>query len=236
MLLGRKIIAVLPAYNAERTIEKTVKEIPAGVVDEIILVDDFSSDNSVAVAKALGLTVLQHDKNQGYGANQKTCYTEALKRGAEIVIMLHPDYQYNPKLLPALALMVASGEFDLALGSRVIGSRRPTHGGMPIWKYIANRFLTAVENLLLGSKLSEFHTGYRAYSRECLERIPWMHNSDDFVFDNQVIAQAVRAGLRIGEISCPALYFPEASSINFSRSVTYGLGCLKTAWEYRCWK
>jgi glycosyltransferase involved in cell wall biosynthesis len=233
MLLDRRIVAVLPAYNAALTIQRTVEAIPPGIVDEIILVDDFSKDDTIAVAQALGLTVVAHDRNLGYGGNQKTCYTEALKRGADIVVMLHPDYQYNPKLLPALAMLVASGEFDIALGSRIIGSRRPMEGGMPLWKYIANRFLTAVENLLLGTKLSEYHTGYRAFSRACLEQLPWQENSNDFVFDNQMLAQAIRKGFRIGEISCPASYFKEASSINFVRSVQYGIGCLKTAWQYR---
>jgi glycosyltransferase involved in cell wall biosynthesis len=233
MLLNHRIVVVLPAYNAALTIRKTVEAIPAGVVDEIILVDDCSKDETVSVAKELGLTIIQHELNRGYGGNQKTCYSEALKRNADIIVMLHPDYQYSPKLLPALAMLVVSGEFDIALGSRIIGSRRPTEGGMPLWKYFANRFLTAIENLLLGTKLSEYHTGYRAFSRKCLESIPWQKNSDDFVFDNQILAQAIRMGFTVGELSCPAYYFKEASSINFMRSLKYGFGCLYTAWEYR---
>jgi glycosyltransferase involved in cell wall biosynthesis len=235
MIGNKRIVTVLPAYNAALTLKRTIDDIPPGIVDEFILVDDFSQDATSEVAAQMGLTVVRHDNNRGYGGNQKTCYTEALARGADIVVMLHPDYQYSPKLLPALAMLVASGEFDIALGSRVLGSRHPMHGGMPFWKYVANRFLTLAENILLRSKLSEFHTGYRAFSRESLERIPWRENSDDFVFDNQILAQALSLGLRIGELSCPAKYFPEASSINFRRSLTYGLGCLLVAWDYRKW-
>lgn len=235
MLLNKRIIAVLPAYNAALTLKQTVDDIPPGVVDEILVVDDFSRDATSEVAAAMGLTVIRHDRNRGYGGNQKTCYAAALERGADIVVMLHPDYQYSPKLLPAMAMLVASGEFDISLGSRILGSQHPTQGGMPIWKYIANRFLTLTENILLGSKLSEFHTGYRAFSRDSLIKIPWQENSDDFVFDNQMLAQALSLGLRIGELSCPAKYFEEASSINFQRSVTYGLGCLGVAWKYRRW-
>lgn len=233
MLLNNRVIAVLPAYNAALTLKQTVEEIPPGIVDEILVVDDFSRDATSDVAKSLGLHVIRHDKNRGYGANQKTCYKAALERGADIVVMLHPDYQYSPKLLPAMAMLIASGEFDISLGSRILGSQHPMKGGMPIWKYISNRVLTLLENILLRSKLSEFHTGYRAYSRASLEKIPWQDNSDDFVFDNQILAQAISLDLRIGELSCPAKYFEEASSINFSRSVTYGLGCLKVAWQFR---
>jgi glycosyltransferase involved in cell wall biosynthesis len=235
MIGNKRIVTVLPAYNAALTLKKTIEEIPPGIVDEFILVDDFSQDATSEIASQMGITVLRHDHNRGYGGNQKTCYTEALARGADIIVMLHPDYQYSPKLLPAMAMLIASGEFDIALGSRVLGSRHPMSGGMPLWKYLSNRFLTLAENIILRSKLSEFHTGYRAFSRETLEQIPWEGNSDDFVFDNQILAQALSLGLRIGELSCPAKYFPEASSINFLRSIKYGLGCLGVAWKYRKW-
>lgn len=235
MLLNKRIVAVLPAYNAALTLKQTVDSIPHGVVDDILVVDDFSRDATAEVASAMGLTVIRHDRNRGYGGNQKTCYAEALARGADIVVMLHPDYQYSPKLLPALAWLVASGEFDIALGSRILGSQHPIQGGMPVWKYVANRVLTLTENALLRSKLSEFHTGYRAFSRASLETIAWQQNSDDFVFDNQILAQALSLNLRIGELSCPAKYFEEASTINFRRSLTYGLGCLGVAWKYRRW-
>src|SRR3982751_21886 len=218
-------MVVLPAYNAGRTLERTVREVPPGVVDEFLLVDDASHDDTVAQAGRLGIPYIVHPQNRGYGGNQKTCYAEALRRGAEIVVMLHPDYQYTPKLIGAMAWLVASGEFDIVLGSRILGTGA-LKGGMPLYKYVANRFLTAVENLLLGVKLSEFHTGYRAFSRRVLETLPLHENSDDFVFDNQILAQAVAFGFLIGEISCPTRYFPEASSINFRRSMTYGMGVL----------
>lgn len=225
-------MVVMPAYNAARTLEQTLREIPVDVVDEILLVDDGSKDETVVVAQRLGIPYIVHPKNRGYGGNQKTCYAEALKRGAEIVVMLHPDYQYTPTLIGAMAWLVASEEFDVVLGSRILGSGA-LKGGMPYWKYAANRWLTGIENVLLGMKLSEYHTGYRAFSREVLETLPLEENSDDFVFDNQILAQAVRFGFRIGEISCPTKYFPEASSINFKRSLIYGLGVLKTAVDYR---
>ena len=235
MLLGKRVVVVLPAFNAERTLELTVRQIPQGIADEILLVDDSSSDHTVQVAEALGVRTFVHDQNRGYGANQKTCYREALKLGADIVVMLHPDYQYEPKLLPAMAGMIASGVYDVVLGSRILG-RTARQGGMPLYKYISNRALTAFQNLLLGSKLSEFHTGYRAYSRKVLETLPIMANSDDFVFDNQILAQVVAFGYSIGEISCPTKYFPEASSINFARSVKYGFGVVGTSLEFRMWR
>jgi glycosyltransferase involved in cell wall biosynthesis len=232
MIEGKKVCVVLPAYNAEHTLRQTVAEIDRSVVDDVLLVDDASSDNTVAVAKKLGLTHFTHPKNRGYGGNQKSCYRFALERGADVVVMLHPDYQYSPRLLTAMAAMIVSGHFDMALGSRILG-KGALKGGMPLWKYVANRFLTAAENMLLGCKLAEYHTGYRAFSRKVLETLPLEENSDDFVFDNQMIAQVVWFGFEVGEISCPARYFPEASSINFSRSVKYGFGVLGTALEFR---
>lgn len=232
MVQGKKVIVVLPAYRAEKTLEQTVKDVPAGCVDEFILVDDCSTDKTVEVAKRLGLTTYVHEKNLGYGGNQKTCYTKALQLGADIVIMLHPDYQYDPRLVPVMANMVASNIYDVVLGSRILG-RGALEGGMPLYKYIFNRFLTAAENILIGLKLSEYHTGYRAFSRAALEGISWEDNSDDFVFDNQMLVQLHAAKFRFGEISCPTKYFDEASSINFSRSVTYGLGVLLTGLSYR---
>ena len=232
LLNGQRLMVVLPAYNAARTLERTLDEIPREIVDEILLVDDASRDETVELARNIGLPHVVHPKNRGYGGNQKTCYTEALRRGADIVVMLHPDYQYTPKLVGAMAWLVASGEFDIGLGSRILG-RGAMKGGMPAYKYVANRFLTAVENILLGIKLSEYHTGYRAFSRRVLEALPLEECSDDFVFDNQMLAQAVACGFRIGEVSCPTKYFPEASSINFGRSVRYGLGVLGTAVSYR---
>jgi glycosyltransferase involved in cell wall biosynthesis len=229
---GKRVCVVMPAYNAEKTLRRTVAEIDRAVADDLILVDDRSTDETVRIANDLSLHVLVHEKNRGYGGNQKTCYAEALKRGADIVVMLHPDYQYSPKLMPAMAGMVASGHFDAVLGSRILGVGAIA-GGMPLWKYVANRFLTATENVLLGYKLAEYHTGYRAFSRRLLETLPLEENSDDFVFDNQMIAQAVWFGFQIGEISCPARYFPEASSINFRRSMKYGFGVLGTALQYR---
>jgi glycosyltransferase involved in cell wall biosynthesis len=229
---GKRVCVVMPAYNAAKTLHRTVAEIDRAVADDIILVDDKSSDETVRLARELGLHVVVHEKNRGYGGNQKTCYAEALKRGADIVVMLHPDYQYSPKLMPAMAGMVASGHFDAVLGSRILGVGALA-GGMPLWKYVANRFLTAFENAMLGYKLAEYHTGYRAFSRKLLETLPLEENSDDFVFDNQMIAQAIWFGFHIGEISCPARYFAEASSINFRRSVKYGFGVLGTALEFR---
>jgi glycosyltransferase involved in cell wall biosynthesis len=229
---GKCVVVVLPAYNAAATLERTIGEIPPGVVDDLLLVDDASSDETVAIAKRLGVRCVVHPVNKGYGGNQKTCYAEALKRGADIVIMLHPDYQYSPKLIGAMAWLVASDEFDIVLGSRIIGNGARA-GGMPAYKYFANRFLTAIENLLLGIKLSEYHTGYRAFTREVLESLPLGECSDDFVFDNQMLAQAAMLNYRIGEITCPTRYFAEASSINFRRSVVYGFGVLGTALRYR---
>jgi glycosyltransferase involved in cell wall biosynthesis len=222
---GKKIVVVMPAYNAARTIERTYREIPLDLVDEVIVTDDASADETVAVARQLGLRTLVHPTNRGYGGNQKTCYTEALRLGADVTIMLHPDYQYTPKLLPAMIGLITDGPFDVVLGSRVLGGRALA-GGMPAYKYVANRALTALENLLLGAKLSEYHTGYRAFSRAVLESLPLLENSDDFVFDNQMLAQIHLAGFEIGEVSCPTAYFEEASSINFRRSVRYGLGVL----------
>jgi glycosyltransferase involved in cell wall biosynthesis len=226
LINGKRVAVVMPAYNAERTLEQTVRELP-GVVDIRILVDDGSSDQTASLSEKLGVRTFIHDANYGYGRNQQTCYREALAAGADIVVMVHPDYQYTPSLVPALAGMVASGAYDMALGSRILGTGA-LKGGMPLYKYIANRILTAVQNLFLGVKLSEYHTGFRAFSRKLLETLPLLENSDDFVFDNQMIAQAVMFGFQIGEISCPTRYFEEASSINFRRSVKYGLGVLST--------
>jgi glycosyltransferase involved in cell wall biosynthesis len=235
MLLGKKVVIVLPAFNAEDTLEVTVRQIPEGIADEILLVDDSSSDQTVEVAKALGVRVIVHDRNRGYGANQKTCYREALQLNADIVVMLHPDYQYEPKLVPAMAGMIASGVYDVVLGSRILGGTAQS-GGMPRYKYVSNRALTAFQNLMLGTKLSEFHTGYRAFSRKVLTTLPLLAGSDDFVFDNQMLAQAVAFGFSIGEISCPTKYFPEASSISFSRSVRYGIGVVATSVEFVVWR
>ena len=232
MIDNRKVSVVLPAYNAERTLRQTVAEIPQGVVDDIILTDDASRDNTVGVARSLGLHVLQHDRNRGYGGNQKTCYQAALDRGADIVVMLHPDYQYTPRLVTAMASMISSDQYDLVLGSRILGGGALA-GGMPPYKYIANRALTFTQNLMLGAKLSEYHTGYRAWSRRVLERLPLHACSDDFVFDNQMLAQALYFGFRVGEISCPTKYFAEASSINLQRSAVYGIGVLRTSISFR---
>lgn len=232
MLLGKRIAVVLPAYNAERTLRRTYDEIPRDVVDDVILVDDGSKDGTAELARSLGIATIVHDQNMGYGGNQKTCYTAAIDRGADIVVMLHPDYQYTPRLVMAMASMIASEQFDVVLASRILG-RGALVGGMPLYKYIANRLLTAIQNLLLGQKLSEYHTGYRAWSRQVLERLPLKNCSDDFVFDNQMLTQCVHFGFQIGEISCPTKYFPEASSINFRRSVVYGFGVLGTALAYR---
>jgi glycosyltransferase involved in cell wall biosynthesis len=227
MLNGKRIVVVLPAYNAERTLDATVRELPS-IVDECILVDDHSSDRTADLARRLGLTVFVHDRNRGYGANQKTCYARALLCGAGVVVMIHPDYQYSPLLVTAMASMVAYGVYDLVLGSRILGGTA-LQGGMPFYKYVCNRALTAFQNLLLGASLSEFHTGYRAFSRELLKSLPLERNSDDFVFDNQVLAQAILRRARIGEISCPTRYFPEASSLCLRRSAIYGLGVVKTS-------
>ncbi len=234
MLLDRKIVVIMPAYNAAKTLKKTYDEVmEQGIVDLVILVDDASRDETAEIAAALPKTkVFVHDQNRGYGANQKTCYRLALAEGADIVIMVHPDYQYTPKLIPAMASMIAGGLYSCVLGSRILGGYALT-GGMPVWKYIANRFLTLVENFLIGAKLSEYHTGYRAFSRDLLERLPLQENSDDFVFDNQMLAQVVWFGCIVAEVSCPTRYFAEASSINFSRSMKYGFGCLRTAAEFR---
>jgi len=225
----------MPAYNAELTLRKTYLEVPEEIVDDIILVDDGSADKTLKLADELGLTTHQHEINRGYGGNQKTCYLEALKSDADIVIMLHPDYQYTPKLIVSLAGMIAYGEYDAVLASRIIGGGA-LKGGMPLYKYISNRFLTAFQNILIGQKLSEYHTGYRAFSRRVLEKLPLNENSDDFVFDNEMIAQIVFFDYQIGEISCPTKYFPEASSINFRRSVRYGLGVLNTSVKFRLQK
>ena len=226
MINGKRVAVVMPAYNAERTLEQTVREL-SDVVDIKILVDDNSKDNTAELSRNLGVLTFIHDANYGYGRNQQTCYREALAAGADIVVMVHPDYQYTPLLVPAMAGMVASGGYDMVLASRILGGGA-RKGGMPLYKYIANRLLTAFQNLFLGVKLSEYHTGFRAFSRELLETLPLLEDSDDFVFDNQMIAQAVMFGFRIGEISCPTKYFEEASSINFKRSVKYGLGVLAT--------
>jgi len=227
MINGKRVAVVMPAYNAEKTLEQTVREL-TDMVDIKILVDDSSRDRTAELASNLGVTTFRHDTNYGYGRNQQTCYREALAAGADIIIMVHPDYQYTPLLVPAMAGMIASGVYDMVLASRILG-KGALKGGMPLYKYIANRLLTAFENLCLGVKLSEYHTGYRAFSRELLEKLALSENSDDFVFDNQMIAQAVMADFNIGEISCPTKYFEEASSINFKRSVEYGFGVLATS-------
>lgn len=232
MLNNQKIVVVMPAYNAAKTLAQTVAEIPREIVDEILLVDDASADETVKVANELGLTVFQHAQNFGYGRNQKTCYREALQRGADIIVMVHPDYQYSPNLIVPMAGMIAFGEYDAVMGSRILG-KGALEGGMPVYKYIANRFLTLAQNLLMNYKLSEYHTGFRAFRREVLENLPLEENSDDFVFDNEMIAQAIFFDYRIGEISCPTRYFEAASSINFSRSVRYGFGVLATSLKFR---
>lgn len=231
---NRKVIVVMPAYNAESTLVKTYQEVMAqDYVDEVILVDDASQDRTAAVAEKLSkVRLFRHDRNMGYGANQKTCYRMALQHGADIIIMVHPDYQYTPKLIPAMVAMIGNGLYPCVLGSRILGGYA-LKGGMPWWRYVSNRFLTLAGNLMTGAKLSEYHTGYRAYSRDLLEQLPLEKNSDDFVFDNQVLAQILWYGHTIGEVSCPTKYFTEASSINFWRSVKYGLGCLQTALTFR---
>jgi glycosyltransferase involved in cell wall biosynthesis len=226
MLKGKKIVVVLPAYNAALTLKKTYDEIPFDLVDEVVLVDDCSKDNTVEVAGQIGIRhVIRHEKNKGYGGNQKTCYDKALSLNADIVIMLHPDYQYTPLLIPSMANIIANDLYEVVLGSRILG-KGALKGGMPMYKYIFNRFLTFVENVLLGQKLSEYHTGYRAFSKKILEKINYHANSDDFVFDNQMLSQIIYAGFEIAEVTCPTKYFKEASSINFRRSATYGMGVL----------
>jgi len=232
MLNGKKIIVVMPAYNAARTLRQTYGELPFDIVDEVLLVDDSSSDETVEMAQGLGLTAFLHKRNMGYGKNQKTCYREALKRGADIVVMVHPDYQYSPRLVLPLAGMIAFGEYDAVIASRILGNGA-LQGGMPLYKYVSNRFLTAFQNLLIGQKLSEYHTGFRAFSREVLESLPLEENTNDFVFDNEMLTQVVYFGYRIGEISCPTRYFEEASSISFTRSVKYGFGVLATSLKFR---
>lgn len=229
MVKGKKVVVVMPAYNASHTLEDTYKEINLKVVDDIVLVDDASTDDTAAKAGQLGIThIIRHEKNKGYGGNQKTCYDKALELGADIVVMVHPDYQYTPKLIPSMAYIIANGLYQVVLGSRILG-KGALKGGMPFYKYIANRFLTFTQNILTGQKLTEYHTGYRAFSRQVLEDINYHANSDDFVFDNQMLSQITYAGYEIGEISCPTRYFAEASSINFRRSVKYGMGVLKTS-------
>ena len=232
MLNQKKVIVILPAYNASKTLEKTYNEIPRNIVDEIILTDDFSTDNTVEIANRLGINhIIKHDKNLGYGANQKSCYTKALALDADIIIMLHPDYQYNPKLIPAMADLIANNVYSVVLGSRILG-KNAVSGGMPVYKYISNRVLTFIQNLCLGQKLSEYHTGYRAFNAEILKTISFQHNSNDFIFDNQLLAQICHKGILIGEISCPAKYEKDSSSINFIRSIIYGLGVLRVSLIY----
>ena len=233
MINGKKIVVVLPAYNAAETLEQTYREIPFDIVDDVVLVDDASPDNTVDVGKSLGIKhIVKHQKNRGYGGNQKSCYSKALEIGADIVVMLHPDYQYTPKLIHSMCYMIANDVFPVVTGSRILGKGALT-GGMPIYKYIANRFLTLTQNILIDQKLSEYHTGYRAFSADVIRTIDIEANSDDFVFDNQMLSQIFMAGFEVGEVTCPTKYFEEASSINFSRSVTYGLGVLKTSVMHR---
>jgi len=226
MINGKKVIVILPAYNAEKTLKKTYDEIPLNIVDEIILTDDFSNDNTLEIAKQLGLKhIIKHDKNLGYGANQKTCYNKALELHADIIVMLHPDYQYDPKLIPLMCELISNNTFEVVLGSRILGGNA-LNCGMPLYKYVSNRFLTMIQNLLLSQNLSEYHTGYRAFNRSVLERIPFRNNSDDFIFDNQILAQIFEKNCSVGEVSCPAKYESESSSINFVRSSIYGIGVL----------
>lgn len=229
-MLDKKVVLVMPAYNAAKTLEKTYNDIPHEFVSDILLVDDFSTDDTVEVAQSLGITTISHDRNKGYGGNQKTCYRHALEMGADVVVMLHPDYQYTPKLIPAMVTPIAAGLYDCMIGTRILG-KGALEGGMPIYKYIANRGLTLFQNILVKQKLSEYHTGYRAFSREVLERLPLEANSDDFIFDNQMLCQIIYGGFRIGEVSCPTLYEPDSSSINFLRSCKYGLGVLQCSVE-----
>ena len=233
MYNNKKVIVVMPAYKAALTLEKTYREIPFDLVDDVILVDDHSPDNTSEVAKSLGIKhIIRHDKNKGYGGNQKTCYTKALELGADIVIMVHPDYQYTPLLLPAMITIIGNGLYPVVFGSRILG-KGALKGGMPMYKYIANRFLTLFQNIMLSQKLSEYHTGYRAFSREVLEKVPFQKCDDDFVFDNEMIAQIFWQGFEIAEVTCPTKYFDEASSINFARSSKYGLGVLRVSMRYR---
>jgi glycosyltransferase involved in cell wall biosynthesis len=232
MILNKKIIVVLPAYNAEKTILSVLHEIPVDIIDDVILVDDFSTDDTISIAKEYGLkSIIKHEKNLGYGANQKSCYDKALELDADIIIMLHPDYQYTPKLIHSMSYLIANGVYDVVLGSRILG-KGALKGGMPLYKYIANRILTFIQNVVMNQKLSEYHSGYRAYSAKVLRRINYHANSNDFVFDNQVISQIFMAGFEIAEITCPTKYLPETSSINFSRSLKYGIGCLTTSVKY----
>jgi len=231
LLNGKKIVVVMPAYNAEKTLVRTYEEIPKDIVDDIILTDDRSHDRTVEVARSLGIKVFVHDRNLGYGGNQKTCYREALKTGADVVVMLHPDYQYPPKLITSMAALITSGMFDVVLGSRILGNKA-LEGGMPLYKYVANRLLTLAENNMISQKLSEYHTGYRAFSKEVLLALPVLENSDDFIFDNQMLLQAFYFGFRVAEITCPSSYTKDSSSINFFRSLVYGCGVLNTAWQY----
>ena len=231
MILDKKLIVIMPAYNAEKTLRTTYEELPHEYVDEVILVDDYSKDDTSKIAQELGIKTIMHTENKGYGGNQKTCYREAILHGADIVVMVHPDYQYSPRLVTAIASMIASGHYDIVLGSRILGGTA-LKGGMPLYKYIANRFLTFIENMALGVKLSEYHTGFRAFTRTVLETLPLDENSDDFVFDSEMLVQAVYFGFRIGELSCPTRYFPEASSIDFVRSLKYGFGVLATTMEF----
>lgn len=232
MVYGKKVVVVLPAFNAERTLRKTYEELPSEVVDETILIDDASTDETVRIANDIKIKTIIHESNQGYGANQKTCYNAALESGGDIIVMLHPDYQYPPKLVVPMAYMLGSGEYDMVIGSRILGGKS-LKGGMPVYKYVSNRVLTFIQNLATGAKLSEYHTGYRAYTREVLETIPFLENSDDFIFDNEMLSQILYKGFNVGEISCPTRYFAEASSINFARSVKYGLGCVWVSIQYR---
>ena len=232
VLNGHRVAVVMPAYNAEATLARTLSELDRNVVDEVVLVDDASTDETVALARQLGLEPISHERNLGYGGNQKTCYRRALELGADIIVMVHPDYQYSPLLVPAMASMIAYGEYDLVLGSRIL-AQSPVARGMPRYKYVANRFLTLAENIVLGQKLSEYHTGLRAFSRSLLAAIPFERNSDDFVFDNQILVQALAAGARIGELSCPTRYQADSSSINLRRSIRYGVGVLRTSVQYR---
>lgn len=233
MLLGQKLVVILPAYNAEKTLARTYAEIPMDIVDEVVLVDDHSTDRTADLARELGIVhVLVHTRNRGYGGNQKTCYRKALELGADIVVMLHPDYQYTPRLIESMAYLAARKVYPAVIGSRILG-KGALRGGMPLYKYVFNRFLTLTQNILMGQKLSEYHTGYRLFTAEVLRDIPFEKNSDDFVFDNEMLAQVLYRGYEVGEVSCPTLYFEEASSINFRRSMVYGLGVLRVAWTYR---
>jgi glycosyltransferase involved in cell wall biosynthesis len=231
MINGKRVTVVMPAYNAEKTLEKTYNEIPRDIVDDIILTDDASQDHTAEIARKLNIKTFIHIKNKGYGGNQKTCYQEALRLKSDIIIMLHPDYQYTPKLITAMASMIAYGVFDAIIASRILGNKA-VDGGMPLYKYISNRFLTAVENFIIQQKLSEYHTGYRAFSAEVLRKIPLLENSNDFVFDNEMLLQTMYFGFNVGEVSCPAKYFDDASSISFRRSVTYGIGVIHTSIKY----